>query len=190
MTSRKGSVSSWHAILLFTLMLALTACSGGGGGSTGGGTGGGGGTNPPPSAANEWAWVGGSSALNQPGVYGSLGVASAGNTPGARYNAVAWSDSSGNFWLFGGVGFDSTGTDGDLSDFWEFNTTTKQWTWAAGSNTANQPGVYGTQGVSAASNTPGARDSPVAWTDSSGNLWLFGGGSSAGLYNDLWRYQP
>jgi hypothetical protein len=36
----------------------------------------------------------------------------------------------------------------------------------------------------------------VAWTDSSGNFWLFGGDGydsaavSDGLLNDLWRYQP
>ena len=35
--------------------------------------------------------------------------------------------------------------------------------------------VYGTKGVPAAGNVPGARDYAVAWADSSGNLWLFGG---------------
>src|SRR5262249_30370323 len=53
---------------------------------------------------------------------------------------------------------------------------------------------YGTQGVPSASNFPGGRWGATAHTDSSGNLWLFGGfgyganGSSPGLLNDLWEY--
>ena len=39
----------------------------------------------------------------------------------------------------------------------------------------NQAGVYGTKGVPAAANVPGARDESISWTDSTGNLWLFGG---------------
>jgi N-acetylneuraminic acid mutarotase len=137
-------------------------------------------------STNEWSWVGESSAANQPGNYGAKGVASASNAPGARSGAVSWTDSSGNLWLYGGVGLDSTGTYGDLSDLWEFNTSTKQWTWGGGSNTANQPGVYGTMGSPAASNVPGARDSAVSWTDKNGNFWLFGGSGSVGFFNDLW----
>ena len=72
-------------------------------------------------AANEWTWVGGSSTLPascvnnpsgfcaQPGVYGTLGIAAAGNIPGARDSAATWTDSNGNFWLFGGEGADSQG---------------------------------------------------------------------------------
>jgi len=33
---------------------------------------------------------------------------------------VSWSDASGNLWLFGGEGFDSTGTEGTLNDLWEY----------------------------------------------------------------------
>ena len=43
----------------------------------------------------------------QPGVYGTLGIAAAGNIPGARDSAATWTDSNGNFWLFGGEGADS-----------------------------------------------------------------------------------
>lgn len=69
---------------------------------------------------------------------------------------------------------------------------TDVWTWVAGSNYVNASGVYGTQGAATASNTPGARRQPIAWTDAAGNFWLFGG-SSAGnvsMLNDLWEYAP
>ena len=92
--------------------------------------------------------MGGSSTPNQPAVYGTQGVASASNFPGVRVGEATWTDSSGNLWLYGG---------GAFSDLWEFDTTTKEWMWVSGSSTANQPPVYGAQGVASASNTPGAR---------------------------------
>jgi N-acetylneuraminic acid mutarotase len=61
-----------------------------------------------------------------------------------------------------------------------------------GDNTTNQAGVYGTNGMAAAANKPGARVSSVSWTDASGHLWLFGGygyaTSTLGTLNDLWKY--
>lgn len=149
----------------------------------------------------EWTWVSGSSTANAKGVYGTLNLASASNVPGARGsgsggNTVSWEDSSGNFWLFGGDGYDSTGTQGNLNDLWEFNPTAKTWTWDGGSNIANAFGVYGTLGVAAASNVPGARGDAVSWTDSSGNFWLYGGegeGSSGAAgydLSDLWEFSP
>ena len=49
------------------------------------------------------------------------------------------------------------------------------WTWISGANTINAQGVYGTKGVPAAGNVPGARSGSVSWIDGAGNLWLFGG---------------
>ena len=50
-------------------------------------------------------------------------------------------DSSGNFWLFGGNGYDSTGNTANLNDLWMFNPTNKTWTWVSGSNTIPANGV-------------------------------------------------
>jgi N-acetylneuraminic acid mutarotase len=190
-----SSVSGWRAVLSLSILLFLTAC--GGGGSTNGGTGGGGGTNPPtpPSTANEWTWMSGSNTGNAKGVYGTLGTPSPSIVAGARIGSVSWTDTGGNLWLFGGYGQDSTGTSGYLNDLWEFNVTSKAWTWVSGSNTANAQGVYGTQGNSSSSNVPGGRSNAVSWIDKNGNLWLFGGtvflsaGNSVPL-NDLWEYSP
>jgi hypothetical protein len=142
--------------------------------------------------ANEWTWMGGSNLTTQPGVYGTLGVPAAGNVPGARTQAVSWTDSSGNVWLFGGSShIANRGSIGDLNDLWKYTPATGEWTWMSGSNTGDQPGVYGTLGVPAATNVPGARDSAVSWTDANGNLWLFGGMyNNTDHFNDLWRYTP
>jgi N-acetylneuraminic acid mutarotase len=142
-----------------------------------------------------WTWVSGGDGDNASGVYGTRSTPSAGNVPGARQAASSWTDSSGNLWLFGGTGYDSTGVVGDLNDLWRYNPGSGQWTWVAGGNAANASGIYGTQGTAAAGNMPGARHAANSWIDSSGNLWLFGGvgyGSTgtSGNLNDLWRYSP
>lgn len=188
-------VSCFFASLPFTVMLLVTACSGGS--SSSGGTGGGGGTTtPPPSTANEWTWMsGGNSNATSGAVYGTEGVAAASNTPGPRQGAVGWTDSSGNLWLFGGGGYVNSTTLGDLNDLWEFNITTKEWTWVSGEDTVNNQGTWGTQGVASASYVPGGLEGAVGWTDNNGNFWLFGGGGYGYLsdgdgLNDVWEFNP
>ena len=53
-------------------------------------------------APNEWAWIGGSNTGIESPVIGALGTPAVGKIPAARYEAVAWTDKNGNFWLFGG----------------------------------------------------------------------------------------
>ncbi len=137
-------------------------------------------------STKEWTWMGGSSADNQPGVYGTLGTAAAGNIPGSRMQAVGLTDSSGNFWIFGGTGYSSTDAYGDLDDLWKFNPSTNEWAWIDGSSAVNPAAEYGIFGTPAADNTPGGRQGASGWFDDSGNLWIFGGYSSP---NDLWKYQ-
>src|SRR5690606_33511471 len=62
-------------------------------------------------ATNMWTWMGGSNLSAQPTVYGTKGVAAAGNTPGSRFSAgqgSAWVDVLGKFWLYGGRGYVNT----------------------------------------------------------------------------------
>jgi N-acetylneuraminic acid mutarotase len=143
----------------------------------------------------QWTWDGGLSSVNASGVYGTQGAASASNLPGARNNSSSWTDSSGNFWLFGGAGYDSTGASGDLNDLWQYSPSTGQWIWVSGGNGDNASGVYGTLGAASAGSVPGGRYSASSWIDSSGNLWLFGGygydsTGAVGRLNDLWQYTP
>ena len=162
----------------------------------------------------EWAWMSGSElypsciqsgCISPEGVYGTLGVPAAGNVPGGRRSAVSWTDSKGNLWLFGGHGADSVGYVGNLNDLWEFNPSTKLWTWMGGNSRLpfpdeepGWPGVYGTKGVPSPTNYPGARQQALTWVDHNGNLWLFGGegygtvGRLTGnlFFNDLWVFNP
>jgi N-acetylneuraminic acid mutarotase len=142
-------------------------------------------------SAGQWTWIGGPKVTNQKGVYGTQGIAAAGNIPGARFGTYNWIDASGNLWLFGGSAYDSNGTSAIINDLWKYSG--GEWTWVGGSAVGNQAGVYGTQGTASANNTPGARQSGVAWVDANGNAWIFGGNglyaaSMGGNLNDLWRY--
>src|ERR1035437_8990633 len=146
--------------------------------------------------AETWTWVSGSNAYRQFGTYGTKGLAAPGNVPGARSGSVSWTDTSGNLWLFGGYGY-VAGTDDYLNELWKFDVTSGEWTWVSGSNAYRQFGTYGTKGLAAPGNVPGARSGSVSWTDTNGNLWLFGGyGSVAGrdglpptddYSNELWK---
>jgi len=137
--------------------------------------------------SNMWTWMSGTQLLNQAGTYGTKGVPAAANKPGGRSETDAmWADAAGNIWMFGGIGFLGT-----FNDLWKFNPATNQWTWMSGSNVINQPGVYGTQGVPAPANVPGARFVYSSWKDLSGNFWIFGGYDGSSIYfDDLWKYDP
>lgn len=141
-------------------------------------------------ATKTWTQHGGGG--NLPGVYGTQGVASASNLPGGRWGASGRLDASGNVWIFGGFGCDSTGPGCSnllLNDLWRYSG--GQWTWVSGANTGNQAGLYGTQGTAAATNVPPGRQASVAWFDNLGNFWMFGGFTSGtNGFNDLWKFDP
>ena len=150
-------------------------------------------------STSQWTWQDGSDLAantNQvfpltQAVYGLPGVPQAGNTPGGRAGGGAWTDHSGHFWLFAGSG---------LNDLWEFDPASKQWTWMAGSSYyylgTGPPGVYGRLGAPTLQSAPGTRTNFVDWTDSFGNLWLWGGDgpdsnpTESGGLDDLWEFIP
>ena len=140
-------------------------------------------------SGGQWTWVGGSSSTDAAGVYGTKGVAAAGNMPGGRIGAGGAIDPAGNMWIFGGNGYDVNDNGDMLNDLWMFSTTSGQWAWMGGANTIDQGASYGTKGSAAAGNVPGARNDASAWSDASGNIWVMGGFDQNGdTYNDLWEF--
>ncbi len=125
------------------------------------------------------------------GTYGTLGVPDTNNIPAARYeNRCFWQDHCGAFWLWGGI--QEGGSNYVYNDLWVYNPETKEWTWTSGESGGNFGGNYGTQGISSATNEPPAKYGSVGWMDSTGNLWMFGGGTAGftAAKNDLWRFVP
>ena len=149
-------------------------------------------------ATNMWTWINGDNTISNTGVYGTRGVSSSTNKPGARnrFNQmIGRIDAAGYFWMFGGAGYAGTNTYGALNDLWKYNTANNEWTWVSGDNTVSNLGVYGTMGTPAPANKPGARDGGVCWFDTGGKFWLFGGGYDVSggwtfKLSDLWKYDP
>ncbi|MFX1276583.1 MAG: galactose oxidase [Promethearchaeota archaeon] len=138
-----------------------------------------------------WTWMSGNKTIEQFGEYGTKGVPDMANYPGSREDAISWTDSDDNLWLFGGWGYAEPLESDLLNDLWKFDG--KNWTWVSGQKTANSISVYGTMGVPDAANYPGSRELSLSWIDSNDNLWLFGGQGcleSVGTthLNDLWKF--
>lgn len=139
-----------------------------------------------------WNYIKGStSSVDQGGIYGTQGTASASNNPGGRDSAATWIDQSGQLWLFGGNGYaTSTVSAGRMNDLWRYDGS--DWTWVKGSDAIGQLGDYGSEGYATTSNVPGARSGAFAWKDSNHDFWLFGGygndASSVGYLNDVWKF--
>ncbi len=139
--------------------------------------------------SNQWAWVGGSQTRVLSGVYGQKGVAAATNYPPPRTSAVKWTDTAGNFWMFGGLGYGGVGSTAiDYGDLWKFDPVNELWTWVDGDTAGVTTGVY-----HGPSMRPGGRNAPATWVDKENNLWLFGGtgyakATTRAVLNDLWMY--
>jgi hypothetical protein len=145
---------------------------------------------------NTWTWITGSNAPNPPGVYGTKGISAPANQPGGRRGSAFWIDGMGDLWLFGGGGYAKVGTGiGELNDMFRFSIATGEWTWMKGRDTISVSGIYGTMGVTTASNMPGSRIYNVFWKKNNQQFWLFGGegfdsqGQEDNM-NDLWRFGP
>lgn len=71
--------------------------------------------------ANAWTFMKGNTVFaEKQGVYGVQGVADINNRPGKRAFSAAWQDRLGNFYLFGGQGYDAKAQQlGSLNDMWK-----------------------------------------------------------------------
>ena len=147
------------------------------------------------SASNQWALIRGAAPAAAPGAAGSYTAAP--YSPGGRHSGMVWADGSGNLWMFGGLGLDSTGTDSYLNDLWSFNMTTGVWTLLSPTHILGNDatGVVPTTVGVFGNGWPRARNAAASWIDNSGHLWMYGGfysDSTNGLQllADLWEYDP
>ena len=141
-----------------------------------------------------WTWVNGSDKINQLSNFGTKGVASSTNIPGARAGSASWYDNKGILWLMGGFGTDTSYHNSKnllsqnyLNDLWKWDGT--NWTWVKGRTSEDKLGnasaIYGKKGIADSSNTPAGAAFAICWTDKLGNGWLYGGSSYTNL---LWKW--
>ncbi|MGC9217300.1 Kelch repeat-containing protein, partial [Acidithiobacillus sp.] len=153
-------------------------------------------------STNIWTWINGSNDLNAGPQVTTLGETSTSNAPGGLSNSVSWTDSSGNFWLFGGCANglqDSSGQDsyGSLNTLWMYSISTNSWTWINGSLTVGDLGYNGLLNVPSKTNEPASRVGSVVWRDRNENIWIYGGEVLdaaneyyGGVLDDFWEYIP
>lgn len=148
---------------------------------------------------NEWKWISGPKVTDQPGVFGTKGVASADNIPPSRYGYESWIDDAGDIWIMGGVGV-LKGEPNDfaayLNDLWKYDTKTNLWTWVGGDEFAEVTPQFGTQGEFNESNVVDRRWRMQGFGTSDKSIWLFGGnkgtsfdqsGQVFNTFNDFWE---
>ena len=118
---------------------------------------------------------------NDYGVYGTMGIPNPNNFPGGRM-AQTCAVVNGNAYLYGGYGEGAgQGLGGNRSDFWNFNTTTNNFTWIGGNQAPSILATYAESNLLSVSN-PGSRFASKTWAW--GNYYyLFDG-----TYGQVWRY--
>jgi hypothetical protein len=124
---------------------------------------------------NEWTWIGGDSSGVRPINYGTQGVESDANFPGAGQRAT-WIDQTGNLWMIGGAG----------TELWRYNISSGRWAWMGG-NPSTTPN-YGTIGIPSPTNSPGGFYYGFSWAENKGSVWFFGGETALAYSNQIWRY--
>ncbi len=169
---RKRKFLAISVVIIFTLCLSTTNI-----------------VNTNAQIIDSWTWISGSDTRNELAVYGVKGVEDPLNRPGARQSAATWIDNDGNFWLYGGMGYNNDTTVGILGDLWKYSISSHNWVWIAGSHLINQVGVHTARGDFNVNNHPGSRRYCSSTIDKSGHFWIFGGETSTGAKRgDLWCY--
>ncbi|MDB5281230.1 MAG: Kelch repeat type 2-containing protein [Bacteroidota bacterium] len=161
--------------------------------------------------SGQWVWMKGDSTTRSAGNYGTVGVPSPSNEPPARFSPAFWTDTAGNFWMYGGTEYDTSNVPVDFWDLWKFDPLTTMWTWMNGpqvnihdpripvagtsghgyydrySSIAANKGVYSIQ------NFPGSIGNGVpTWVTSDNHLWFYGGQlyDTTAYQTNLWQYDP
>eukprot|EP00158_Paraphelidium_tribonemae_P005950 Partr_v1_DN27600_c0_g1_i4_m30176 putative Inherit from NOG: hedgehog protein len=134
--------------------------------------------------ANIWTWLSGSSLVDESPTYTGIGVSSSANVPGARSAmACAVYPLTGEFLLYGGSKSQY------FSDMWAFNFTSMRWTWISGSSASNIGASFGPKSQWSTSYFPGSRGSfDIVHNLMVNILFIFGGYSNTGSFNDLWAF--
>jgi len=138
-----------------------------------------------------WTWLSGSIQNDGNPSYGTKGTAVSTNIPGARSIPTIWVDEQNNLVVFGGNGFDGSGSEGSLNDLWKWDG--QNWTWIGGSNQINTTPNFGDKNIPSSMSWPGATRGAISWKDAKNDIFIFGGfgvdsTATLGNLNTMWRW--
>ena len=160
--------------------------------------------------SGQWTWMKGDSTIGSAGSYGIKGITVPTNEPPARFSPAFWTDTAGNFWMYGGSTSDSSYSNLDFWDMWKFDPVTVMWTWMNG-DTVNihdsliplsgmnsryydrEAVITAPKGIYSAQNSPGSIGYGVpAWVTSDNHLWFYAGElfDTIDYQSNLWQFDP
>ncbi|MEP7127472.1 MAG: kelch repeat-containing protein [Chitinophagales bacterium] len=142
-------------------------------------------------ATNMWTWMGGSNEVDQNGNNGIKGIPSITNLPKSRSCNCTWTDTAGNFYLFGGNTFWPLSELFD--DVWRYSPNTKEWTWLSGLDTTDSHGFIDEYCEYSNENLPISRAQSACIKLNNDEIFMFGGfvrwTPSASITRDVWKYK-
>ncbi len=140
-----------------------------------------------------WSLLNGAETFNAKGRQLSNGKAVI-DLPPARSGALTWTDSKGDFWMFGGSYFDSKLSKTlYLDDLWKYEVNKGTWSLMRGSLSPKEAQIG--KKFTEEHESPGGRTNALGWYDKQNDrLWLYGGfgynydASYYGGLADMWMY--
>lgn len=127
---------------------------------------------------NQWIWIKGSDIIGSSGFSSGVNSVNMQNSPVCGNLMGSWSDNNNNLWLYNGA-------------IWKYDIIQNSWILI---RIRNNNLIYGSLGIPDIKNLPGIRRKVSSWSDTDGNLWLFGGElyfvwpGEYLMLNDLWKY--
>ncbi|MEJ1931591.1 kelch repeat-containing protein [Nostoc sp. NIES-2111] len=136
-----------------------------------------------------WSWIKGDTLYDVLASPGVQGIPSSTNNPQGLTACHTWQGRDGMLWLWGGRRKTPTGVGVNIfADLWRFDPATNQWTWMKGVGVNNDGGSISAVGIENLTNRPPVALPACTWTDTTGNLWLYGGYGVNNYAHGLWRY--
>lgn len=120
-------------------------------------------------STNNWTWIKGGDTLYQSPHYGIKNIADSTNTPGTSAGSITWTN-NGKLYVYGGVHtIRPDPNEYVMEHLWEFDVSTKNWTWVGGSKQSDKDPNFGTKNHTHSSVWPGAIDNypHLIWKEAS-----------------------
>jgi gliding motility-associated-like protein len=137
--------------------------------------------------ANQWAWMSGEKTTNHAPRFAEPQIPNENANPGSRFRMTTWTDKENNLWLFGGEGYGNNNS-GVLNSMWRYSIEDNTWTFEKGVLSTSPAAEYGTRGEANSNNTPAGTAGGDGWKNELDNLFVFGGQTSQGMVNQLWKF--
>lgn len=139
----------------------------------------------------QWRWIDGDSTVNNSGIYNNKNITEVSSKMGSRVFTINWQKDSILYFL-NGNGYSFNGKSQGLDDMWNYNVTSKRWTWINGINNANGNDVSYHNYLPNPNNNPKTRIyiNPTCWNIGD-NMYMYYSSTdeeTSNAYFVMWEY--